>query len=123
MRRLAGSLVLVTALGMMAMPAQAEDAAGNFMIKGIGAKTCQDLLRGNGVTQQQLDVFLDGFVTALNIERQDTYDIVPAADWDRALEGIVAYCGSNREHVLALAAWRMVEYYFPRRVKQGPRQQ
>ena len=108
------------ALALAAFPAMADDANGKFMIKGIGSKTCQDLLRNNGVTREQLDVFLDGFVTALNIEKADTYDIVPAAEWDRAMEGMVGYCGSNRDHVIALAAWRMIEYYFPRRIKQAP---
>ena len=72
------------ALALAAFPAMADDANGKFMIKGIGSKTCQDLLRNNGVTREQLDVFLDGFVTALNIEKSDTYDIVPAAEWDPA---------------------------------------
>ena len=103
-----------------AAPALAADSNGKFMMKGIGAKTCQDLLRGNGVTSEQLDVFLDGFVTSLNIERADTYDIVPGAEWPKVMEGMTAYCGNNREEPLAIAAWRMIEYYFPRRIKQSP---
>ena len=46
----AGSLAL--ALG--ACPAVADDANGKFMIKGIGSKTCQDLLRNNGVTREEI---------------------------------------------------------------------
>jgi hypothetical protein len=114
------SLGLALAFAFVVAPSLAADSNGKFMMKGIGAKTCQDLLRGNGVTNEQLDVFLDGFVTSLNIERADTYDIVPGAEWPKVMEGMTAYCGNNREEPLAIAAWRMIEYYFPRRIKQSP---
>jgi hypothetical protein len=113
-------LGLALAFAFVASSSLAADGNGKFMMKGIGAKTCQDLLRGNGVTSEQLDVFLDGFVTSLNIERADTYDIVPGAEWPKVMEGMTAYCGNNREEPLAIAAWRMIEYYFPRRIKQSP---
>lgn len=104
-----------------ATPSAATDSDGKFMMKGVGGKTCQELLRNDGVNYAMLDVFLDGFVSALNAERDDTYDIVPAAEWERAMEWIVAYCGDNREHRLAIAAYRMIEHYHPRRVKRAPR--
>ena len=99
-----------------ATPSAATDSDGKFMMKGVGGKTCQELLRNDGVNYAMLDVFLDGFVSALNAERDDTYDIVPAAEWERAMEWIVAYCGNNREHRLVIGAHRMIEHYHPRRV-------
>jgi hypothetical protein len=111
---------VAAAFALAATPAISADGDGKFMIKGVGAKTCEDLLRGNGVTHEQLDTFLDGFVTAMNIQRADSYDIVPGAEWPRVMEGMVAYCGENREASLAIAALRMIEYYFPRRIKHAP---
>ena len=113
------SLAIVFALALAATPALAADSDGKFMMKGVAGKSCQDLLRG-GVTSEQLDIFLDGFVTAMNIARSDSYDIVPGTEWPRVMEGMTAYCGENREDPLAIAALRMIEYYFPRRIKQSP---
>lgn len=114
------SLAVALSLGATA-PAGAIDGDGKFMMKGVGGKTCQELLRNDGVNYAMLDVFLDGFVSALNADRDDTYDIVPAAEWEKAMEWIVAYCGNNRDHRLAIAAYRMIEHYHPRRVKRAPR--
>lgn len=119
MRTIAAVLFALAVAGAAA-PAAAIDDDGRFMMKGVGARTCQDLLQGNGVTRESLDVFLDGFVTAANIERDDTYDIVPGADWSRAIEWIVAYCGQNRGDRVAIAAYRMIENHFPRRQKSAP---
>jgi len=116
----AALLAVALSLGIAA-PAAAIDGDGKFMMKGVGGKTCQELLRNDGVNYAMLDVFLDGFVSALNADRDDTYDIVPAAEWEKAMEWIVAYCGNNREHRLAIAAYRMIEHYHPRRVKKAPR--
>ena len=103
-----------------ATPAAATDSQGRFMMKGVGSQTCAEFLRFDDPSRLTVETYLAGFVTAINIERDDTYDVIPSAQMDRAMEWLAAWCGENRNARIAIAVYQLIEYHFPRRLRTAP---
>ena len=112
--------ILVLAALPGATPAAAVDSKGLFMMKGVGSQTCADFLRFDDPSRLVVETYLAGFVTAINIEREDTYDVIPSPQMGRAMEWLTAWCGENRDARVAVAVYELIEYYFPRRVRSAP---
>ena len=75
----------------------AVDANGASRIRGIGGDTCVKFLndRRSPLLVQPYRVWLEGFITALNSQIPDTYDIAGETDMDGILEWISQWCGVN----------------------------
>jgi hypothetical protein len=77
--------------------AHAVDANGASRIRGIGADSCAKFLgdRRSSLLVEHYRDWLDGFLTALNTQIPNTYDIAGGADMDGILEWISNWCGTN----------------------------
>lgn len=105
---------------LFAGAAHADDADGRFRIKGVGGQSCKQYLAFDKDSRLVVETWWAGFVTALNIERRDTYDILSGVSVEQVNAWLVAYCGENKDDLLAVAVYRLAEYYFPRRAKSSP---
>jgi len=75
----------------------AKDVNGAFRIWGIGEEACVKFLddRRSPLLVEPYRVWLEGFLTALNSQIPDTYDIARDTDMDGILEWITQWCRVN----------------------------
>jgi hypothetical protein len=80
-----------------ASPAHAVDANGASRIRGVGRDTCVKFLddRRSSSLVEPYRNWLDGYLTALNSQTPDTYDIAGETDVDGILEWISKWCAVN----------------------------
>jgi hypothetical protein len=90
--------VWVAVLLTLAAPATAADKNGRFAIKGAGLANCAQYVKQRDAKSTDFFVYagwIDGYVTAMNRFREQTYDLAP---WQTSeiLAGMVGgYCAKN----------------------------
>lgn len=100
--------------------AQAADQRGRFRAKGVGSQTCASFSTFDSDDRLIVETWWAGYVTAINIERDDTYDVLPGVKPELVNRWLDGYCKDNPDHLLAIAVHRMVETFFPKRAKSSP---
>ncbi len=114
-------LILCTVLTMLAVAqAQAADERGRFRAKGVGSQSCASYLTFDADDRLIAETWWAGYVTAVNIERDDTYDVLPDVKPELVNAWLEGYCRDNPNQLLAVAVHRMIESYFPKRSKTSP---
>jgi hypothetical protein len=114
-------LLLCTVLAMLAAAqAQAADERGRFRAKGVGSQSCASFLTFDRDDKLIAETWWAGYVTAVNIERDNTYDVLPEVKPELVNRWLDGYCKDNPDHLLAIAVHRMIEYHFPKRAKSSP---
>ncbi len=120
-------------VGTMAMSARAAAPDGAFAIRGIGTGTCQQLTAAVDARSREVAWFaqwLDGYITAVNRYRADTFDIAPWPGTRLLVMLIDAHCRGNpdqplydvvHELVVLLGTQRLVEASEPVEIKVGER--
>ena len=80
--------------------ADAADKKGNFALHGAGALSCEQLtsglLGGHAAVREALGSWILGYLSALNRERTDTYDITPIQDPNALVNMVVSVCDKDR---------------------------
>ena len=110
------SILMLTAFAT----AQAADKNGRFRAKGVGSQTCASYSTFDKDDRLIVETWWAGFVTAMNIERDDTYDILHDVRPEMVNRWLDGYCKDNPDHLLAVAAYRMIESYHGNRLKASP---
>lgn len=114
------SVLACLLLAVATIPAQAADQKGRFRAKGVGAQSCSDYLQFGKEDQLVAETWWAGFVTAVNIERDDTYDVLPNVPVETVNQWLEGYCRNNPRHLMSIAVYRLVEHHFPTRAKSSP---
>jgi Putative peptidoglycan binding domain len=100
-------------------PSYAADENGAFAARGVGLDRCSDLIE---ILEQQdqravLAIsWLDGYLTSINMHRQNLYDIAPWQRSDLLLSMVSNHCENNPEEPIALVAQRLAEFLYPGRL-------
>ena len=71
-------LALLAVAGIPA--AQASDPAGNYIVRGIGARPCSDYLKAVGQSPEAVSPYLswmEGYLTGINRLQPETFDVSP----------------------------------------------
>ncbi|QJE74031.1 hypothetical protein HHL28_13855 [Aerophototrophica crusticola] len=109
----------VAALVLLAAPAEARDKGGNYAVY---APSCEEVNAGAKEQAVRYGVltWVQGFLTAFNYAKDETWDILPMDDLDPVVAGMFDYCRENPKDDLAAAAEVMVEEFWSRRLKALP---
>lgn len=99
---------------------QAADGKGRFRIKGVGSQSCASFLTFDEDDRVIVETWWAGYVTAVNIERDDTYDVLPEVKPDLVNRWLQGWCKDNPDQLLAIAVHKMVDYHYPKRAKSSP---
>ncbi len=96
------SLALSLALLPTLLPgaASAGDAEGRFAAKGAGQTTCQQFLTSMEAQGDDLRLYagwVDGYVTAFNMLREETFDLAPWQSVELLVLKLQAFCRANPE--------------------------
>jgi hypothetical protein len=108
--KILASLAIAAGALLVAAPAQAASAAGEFAAKGAGRVTCAaftDARTRNVPEQGQYVAFVEGYLTAANRYEPATYDLAP---WHNsgAIGAIVdQHCKANAADTLAVVALKL----------------
>lgn len=95
---LAGWTAAAVALGAPQWAALAADAGGEFVLRGIGAQSCEDGLRMIQSDQRNaadLASWITGYVTALNRAIPGSYDLMPLTDITALVQIVGGMCANN----------------------------
>lgn len=90
-------LIAVTLYGtfLLANASVAGDAEGNFAVRGIGQAACSGLIESaesDLPVFRQFGGFVSGFITGLNLEREDTFDLVLFEETDTLMLYVLRAC-------------------------------
>lgn len=100
-------------------PALSADAKGEFAVKGLGADTCANFLRSSAEKLPSVREFrgwLDGYLTAVNRYRGDTFDVAPWQSPALLLSLIHAHCQQRPEARLFEVVHRLQELLAEKRM-------
>ncbi|MCF8014617.1 MAG: peptidoglycan-binding protein [Chromatiaceae bacterium] len=113
--------ILWLMLLLVATPTWAADADGRFAIKGVGATSCGDftsLLANQSPDAQRHLGWLQGFLTAENRHRAETFDL---AAWQHPATLVAAlqdYCRAHPQAAIYTAAMALIEAMEPGRLRE-----
>jgi hypothetical protein len=94
------ALTLALTLALVPAAALAGDAEGRFAAKGAGQTTCQQFLTSMEEKGDDLRLYagwVDGYVTAFNMLRDETFDIAPWQSTELLVLKLQAFCRANPE--------------------------
>lgn len=121
MPRLTPSLALWACLA--AAPLWAADADGNFAVDGAGRAPCSDLVKAikdqDGQSIATFAGWIDGFLTAMNVNQDDTFDLTPWQTTTLSISKMNAFCEANPDMALVNALGRYMNTLMPVRLTQG----
>ncbi len=103
-----------------ASPAAAADGDGNFFARGVGAQSCQsyvDAVQGGDPAAYLFRSWINGYVTAQNQVRAETYDLAPDATAESLAAAAARVCARAPEQPFWAAAHALVETARPHRQK------
>ena len=88
-------MYLIVFAAVIAIPSIAADQAGGFIVKGVGAKPCSDFVevaaQGSRELSQYLG-FVNGYTSAYNEIREDTFDVWRWQTTDTVLLLLLKHC-------------------------------
>ena len=96
--KIAATLCATALAVMLAGHTQAADAQGNFLGYGAGTQMrCAEFSATGVLADSPLEAWLMGYVTAINIVTEDTYDIVGSGGGEALYKAIAEVCKQNPE--------------------------
>ena len=108
----------------MAMPSIAADKAGGFVVKGVGAKPCSDFVevaaQGSRELSQYLG-FVNGYTSAYNEIREDTFDVWRWQTTDTVLLLLLQHCQREPGNSFGAALATLTRYLADSRVNASAR--
>lgn len=118
-------IVLAAGLAATYAPAMAIDQNNEFRTLGVGAQTCADYAHArsaeDGDEWAPYGVWMTGFLTANNLMRRDTYDLLGTTTPERAMEVLDIYCSTNPDHPFVFAVMQLVSKELaPQKIDQKP---
>ena len=106
-------------------PAMAVDSTGDYRIKGLGLQSCADFLRSKNSQDKGLYVLLrswvNGYITAVNTLRPQTYDVAGNATIDGISGWLERFCEANPGVRLETAVTNLVAALAPNRLAEKPK--
>lgn len=89
-------LLLIACL-FITLTTQAADRSGSFAIKGAGLMTCQQVVSSQKTEAAMLNLYgwLDGYLSAYNAGKADTFDVAPWQSADLLQRLIARHCQSH----------------------------
>lgn len=113
----------IAAACLIAAPLWAADADGNFAVDGAGRAPCGDLVaalkESNGPAVAAYAGWVDGFLTAMNVSRDDTFDLTPWQTTTLTVSKLSAFCEANPDMPLVNAVGRYMSTLQPNRLIKG----
>jgi len=99
--RASSVLTAAALIGLLAQGAQAADADGAFAVKGVGLTRCSDFVaafrEGNNERAAMYVGWLDGFLTASNQNREETFDLAPWRNTRTLITMLGSFCDQNAD--------------------------
>lgn len=116
--------IVITAIALLAMPAhiRAADSKGAYAIDGGGAAPCKAFTESRRAADENAaDLFagwVDGYLTAANKNRPDTFDMTPWQTTDLLLTLLARYCDLYPEDRFEIAVNNMLNALHPTRLTE-----
>lgn len=99
---------------------QAADRNGKFAVKGAGVGSCERFLRAKEGKTSEYFLFggwLDGYISAQNQVRKDTFDLVAWENTDILAGYLEAFCRKNPDTLFYQAVGAMAAALVPQRIE------
>lgn len=102
------------------------DKSGQYSVRGAGLLSCETYLQereADSAAHQMIGGWIDGYVSATNAHRDDTYDITSFQSTEMIGKILERHCVSNPQHRLFSVLKSMVEQLHEQRVAKASPQQ
>lgn len=96
-------LAAVCLAALFAIPVWAADADGRLNVLSMGVKSCTEVVadyQGGGVSKLMNSVWVAGYLTAINSDVFDGFDIAEGMEAEARDAWISRYCAEHPEHTL-----------------------
>jgi hypothetical protein len=123
MRKLVTTAFATCITMVSALPTAAEDANGEYAVRGLGSVSCPQLISAvenpeNGTVEQYLSWTL-GYITARSRLSDATFDSLPILDPNSVGGLVYNTCTANREASVEAAVDALIDFMEPIRVSQS----
>ena len=122
MPRFATILLALPALLTAPLALHAADEDGNFAVRGLGTEACSAYVESaeaaDGTLQEYLS-WLQGYVTAVNRFKDDTFDAVPVLEITFLGGMLYNICADNPESNLEAASYALADFMHEARVRES----
>jgi hypothetical protein len=101
--------------------ANAGDLNNTFAVRGVGQATCGSLVNAaenDPILYRQFGGYLNGLITGLNLEREETFDVVLFEDTETLMLYVLKACKAGLDQPYFQAARKVIEAMMPTRVSQ-----
>ncbi|MEM9437021.1 MAG: peptidoglycan-binding domain-containing protein [Pseudomonadota bacterium] len=106
----------------LAFPGQAEDSNGDFAIKGAGLQSCGSLVEAWDGRTEDIALYagwIDGYVTGMNQNLEDTFDVAPWQSVQTLLGLTTEVCRNLDESEMFITAFNdLMKDFAVHRVRQ-----
>jgi len=115
------SIAVILATLLVGSSAYAADVNNRFFVVGLGSNACKDYTAAPPEKRAYVDIWLAGYISALNRVTPDTYHIVGENTPPQAFNAMIAqYCAANPEDAIATAIHKIIERVQPNRTRKAP---
>ncbi|MGE0669159.1 MAG: peptidoglycan-binding domain-containing protein [Sphingomonadales bacterium] len=105
-------LLALAALAGAGRGTEAADARGEFVLRGIGAQSCESglaMVKADQRNAADLASWITGYVTALNRVTPGTYDLLPITDVTALVQIVGGMCSASPRSSMEEVVARMVQ--------------
>jgi len=100
----------------------AADTSGEFAVDGVGSRPCSDFTEAQATNPDLVIAFAGwttGFITGVNVFRQQTFDLTPFQPTELLLGKMAKYCAANPDEAYVNALGKLVASLMPGRLQTG----
>lgn len=112
-------LVSALVLALFATAGQAASTSGEFNVDGPGAQSCaffvETMESGEPTAITAFSAWTEGFVSGVNVFRDDTFDVTPWQTPQLILSKMAAYCRENPDEAYVNALGKLISVLMPQR--------
>ncbi len=120
--RWAGALIAVAVLVFTATSAIAADRLGNYVVRGLGIKSCADYLEAERTSAEAVQPYIgwiEGYLSSLNRMQPDTKDASPLIDSSTVAILTRNICRGDQSLRLETALARLMLFFEPYRIRSN----
>jgi hypothetical protein len=116
----AACLIVGSMLALIPVSASADTTEGEYNIQGYGNRSCGAYLEARKVRNPDAlhyTTWLTGYMTALNQQMSDTYDLSGSTDVAGLMGWLDNWCHQHPTEYFAYASYALVKFLYPKRTR------
>ena len=114
-------VVVLALIGWPGAPVRADDASGNYILRGVGAHACQDFINAEQTGADAVRPYvnwMEGYISGINRFQEETFDAAPVISSSNVGALARNLCRLEPEIRFETAVARLMQFFQPYRITQ-----